>query len=206
MNLKFTSIIAILLFCSSIFIKGCVGNETINPDYKQPERGESLLTSPHSLRVNLLNFEDKRAGQVDPVLIGDRQAAFGVQMGAVFSDRPVFEIIRLAVKTELVRSGHIIVDKNEDITIKGEIRTYWVSTDVTILYWDVIGEVSIVLYVKKAGSESFIKLDPYNGRNVERTYLYPSVAIMKRVLGASLDNVMQTMSSDAEFIRVFEKN
>ncbi len=206
MNLRFTSIVAILLICSSVCITGCVGNETVKLDYKQPERAESLLTSVHSVRIKLLNFEDKRAGQIDPVLIGNRQAAFGVQMGAVFSDRPVFEIIRLAVKTELVRSGHIIVDENEDITIKGEIRTYWVSTDVTILYWDVIGEVSIVLEVKKADSESFTKLDPYNGRNVERTYFNPSVAIMKRVLGGSLDKVMQTMSADAELIRVFKKN
>jgi hypothetical protein len=36
--------------------------------------------------------------------------------------------------------------------------------------------------------------------------LWPSVAIMKRVLGASLDKVMQTMSSDAELIKVFKKN
>jgi len=206
MNLRCIFIIATLLICLSIFITGCIGDETVNLDYKPPERVESLLTSARPLRINLLNFEDKRAGQIDPVLIGCRQAAFGVSMGVVYSDLPVPEIIRSAVKTELTKSGHIVVDENEDITIKGEIQTYWVSTDVTILYWDVIGEVNISLEVKKADSDSFIKLDSYNGRNVERTYLYPSVAIMKNVLGASLDKVMQTMSSDEELIKVFKKN
>ena len=206
MNLRCIFIIAILLICPSIFITGCIGNETVNLDYKPTERVENLLTSARPLRVNLLNFEDKRAGQIDPVLIGCRQAAFGVSMGAVYSDLPVPEIIRSAVKTELTESGHIIVDKNEDITIKGEVRTYWVSTETTMFYWDVIGEVRIVVVVKNADSDSFIKLDPYNGRKVERTYLYPSVAIMKRVLGASLDKVLQTMSSDEELIKVFKKN
>ena len=206
MNLRRTSTIAILLICASVLITGCIGNETVKLRYEPSERAESLLAATRSLKIKLLNFEDKRAGQIDPVLIGYRQAAFGVQMGAVYSDLPVFEIIRLAVKTELTKSGHIIVDENEDITIKGEIQTYWVSTETTVLYWDVIGEVSIVLEVRNADSDSFVKLDPYKGRDVERTYLNPSRAIMKGVLGASLDTVMQKMSSDAGFIQVLKKN
>ena len=95
MNLRHTSTIAILLICASVLITGCVGNETIKLDYEPPERTESLLTSVRSLRIKLLDFEDKRANQIDPVLIGNRQAAFGVPMGAVYSDLPVFEIIRL---------------------------------------------------------------------------------------------------------------
>ena len=203
MNLRYISIIAILLIYTSIFINGCFGNETINLDFKTTEK--SPLISVRPFRIKILNFDDKRAGQIDPVLIGYREAAWGVQMGAVYSDLPVSEIIQSAVKTELTKSGHIIVDKNEDILIKGEVRTYWVSTPATLLYWDVIGEVGIVIMVKKTDDDSFIKLDSYNGRNVERTYLYPSVAIMKRVLGASLDKVMQKMSSDEKLIKVYKK-
>jgi len=204
MNLRRTSTIAILLICLTVLTTGCVGNETIRMGYEPTERKESPLTSLPRLKIKLLEFEDKRASQIDSVLIGNRQAAFGVPMGAVYSDLPVFEIIRSAVMTELTRSGHIIVDENEDIAIKGEIRVYWVSTETTVLYWDVIGEVGIIIEVKKGDNESFIKLGPYNGRNVERTYLNPSVAIMKRVLVASLETVMHKLSSDTELVRIFK--
>jgi len=205
MSLRCTSFTAMLLICSSIFILGCVSDETVNLDYKRVETAGSLSKSADGVRIKLLKFADKRAKQIDPALIGYRQAAFGVQMGAVFSDLPVYEIIRLAVKKELVRNGHIIAEENEDFTIKGEIRTYWISTETTVLYWDVIGEVSIILEVKMADSDPFIKLNPYSGRNVERTYLWPSVAIMKRVLETSVDEVMRKMDSDEELIRFFKK-
>jgi hypothetical protein len=205
-NLKRTFMIVILLICLTVLTTGCVGNETIKVGYEPPKRRISLLTTANSLRIKLLEFEDKRASQIDSVLIGNRQAAFGVPMGALYSDLPVFEIIRSAVMTELTRSGHIIVDENEDIAIKGEIRAYWVSTETTVLYWDVIGEVGIIIEVKQGDNESFIKLGPYNGRSVERTYLNPSVAIMKRVLGASLETVMHKLSSDTELVRIFKNH
>ena len=65
---------------------------------------------------------------------------------------------------------------------------------------------SLACRYEYADSDSFVKLDPYKGRDVERTYLNPSRAIMKGVLGASLDTVMQKMSSDAGFIQVLKKN
>ncbi len=205
MNIRRIINLTILLICAFVLITGCSGNETVKLRYEPSKREKGLLTSTRSLKIKLLNFEDKRAGQIDPILIGYRQAAFGVQMGAVYSDIPVVEIIRLAVKTELTKSGHIIVDENEDITIKGEVQTYWVSTETTVLYWDVIGEISIILEVRKANSDSYVKSDPYKGRHVERTYLNPSSKIMKGVLRASLDTVMQKISSDPGFFRVPKK-
>jgi len=198
--------VAVLLICSGVSMTACPGNKILNLDYKPPKAAEALPLSVHALRINLLNFVDKRAAQIDVQLIGFRQAAFDVQMGAVYSSPPVTKIVRQAVQSELTRTGHIIVTKNEDFTIEGEIRTYWLSTETTLLYWDVIGEISILLKVKRNGSDSFIDFGPFSNRNVERTYLNPSVEIMERVLGLSLENVMQRMSSDSELARVFTNN
>jgi len=68
---------------------------------------KKVLPSVHSLMINLVNFGDKRAGQIDGKLIGYRQAAFDVQMGALYSDLPVTEIIRQAVKPELTRRADL---------------------------------------------------------------------------------------------------
>jgi uncharacterized lipoprotein YajG len=126
-------------------------------------------------------------------------------MGDVYSERPVFEIIQKAIQSEFISRGHTIVTEKEDFIIKGEIRNFWVKTDTTALYWDVIGEVSIVLEVIEPGAASGVVLDPYSARKVERTYVNPSETIMNRLLGASLNSVIQEMSSDPRLIAELKK-
>lgn len=185
----------------TFLLTACAGNITVKPDYQPQAKADTPLASEPALKIKLLNFEDKREQRTEAILIGRRQAAFGVPMGDVFSDRPIFEIIRDAVKTELTRNGHSIVTDNEDIVMKGEIRKFWVGTDVTALYWDVIGEVSILVEVKHPSGMAIL-LGPYSGKNVERTYVNPGEEIVTRVLIKSLDGVMLSISSDPELVKV----
>jgi len=191
-----------LLVFIAISLTACAGNITVKPDYQPLPGADTPLASVPALRIRLMNFEDKRENRTEAILIGRREAAGGVPMGDVFSERPIFEIIRDAIRTELMRNGHSIVLDNEDISIKGEIRKFWVGTDVTMLYWDVIGEVSIAVEVKHRAAGTPILLGPYSGKNVERTYSNPGEEIVTRVLAKSLEGVMISMSSDRELIKV----
>lgn len=191
-----------LLLSMTIFLTACASNITVKPDYQPPTKTDTLLASVPALKIKLLNFEDKREQQTEAILIGRREAAGGIPMGDVFSERPIFEIVRDAIRTELIRNGHSIVNENEDISMKGEIRKFWVGTEVTALYWDVLGEVSITVEVKYPASDAPILLGPYSGKNVERTYINPSEEIVTRVLVKSLEAVMQSMNSDRELARV----
>lgn len=205
MNLKRSICVVLIVVCVFQFLVGCAGTAIVRVNYQPPESKESSLASIPPVKIKLLNFIDKREGKVEPILIGRRQAAFGTPMGDVQGDRPVFEIVRDAVKLEFTRSGHSIVNENEDIILRGEIRNFWVKTDTTPLYWDVIGEASIVVEAIKAGSGSAVLLGPYSAKNVEHTYVYPSVEIMERVLGASLNNIIKDMSSDTMLINALKK-
>ncbi len=199
---KSISLILIVIVPMTFLLTACAGNITVKPDYQPQAKADTPLASVPALKIKLLNFEDKREQRTEAILIGHRQAAFGVPMGDVFSERPIFEIIRDAVKTELIRNGHSIVTDNEDILMKGEIRKFWVGTDVTALYWDVIGEVSIVIEVKRPTDKTSILLGPYSGKNVERTYINPGEEIVTRVLIKSLEGVMLSMGSDPELVKV----
>jgi hypothetical protein len=189
---------------SCLLLSGCGGTATLKLGYKPSEGEKGLLSSVPSKKIKLLQFSDNRKPQMESVKIGSREAAFSVPMGEVYTEQPVFEIVRDAVKTEFVRNGHLIVSDNEDIAIGGEIRAFSVGTSVTPLYWDVIGEVGVTLEAKKAGNTSPVTLGPYEGKQVERTYLYPSVAIMEMVTGGALDNAMRAMGSDAALIRILK--
>ncbi|MHA2344843.1 MAG: hypothetical protein ACXADW_23590, partial [Candidatus Hodarchaeales archaeon] len=79
---------------------------------------------------------------------------------------------------------------------------FWVRTDVTPVYWDVVGEVKIVLELKDPEGDTLISTRSYRASNVERTFTWPSKKIMEHVLVKSLEDVMQEMSSDTELVRV----
>lgn len=190
----------ILLVFITVFLTACAGNITVKPNYQPPTKAVTLLASMPSLKIKIMNFEDKREQRAEPILIGRREAAFGVPLGDVFTERPIFQIIRDATITEFMRGGHSVVADHEDISIKGQIRKFWVGTEVTPLYWDVVGEISIVLEVQPPTGEKFILLGPYRSRNVERTYTNPGKGIITRVLDASLQSVMDSMSSDSELL------
>jgi len=175
----------------------------INIDYKPsaPTKVSSASTLP--LKVKLLNFTDMQDKRSEPTLIGRRYAAFGVPMGVVQSFQPVSELISDAIKSELSIQGYSIVTENEDIVISGEILKFWVGTETTLLYWDVVGEVSLALEIKQPKSGITIPLGPYSSKKVERTYLNPCEEILQRVLEASLTNVMRSVSLITELNGVF---
>lgn len=200
------NLLRIYLCILLIFLFGCAGTATLNLNYQPTASPDALIASVSPVKIKLLNFEDKRGGRVKSILIGGRHAAFDVPMGDVYSARPVFEIIQGAVKSELARNGHVMVNVNEDFIFRGQTESFWVKTDVTPLYWDIIGEVSIKLEVtdtKKASSSTF---GPYSAKNDERTYLYPSKSLMEKVLNTSLEQVMKQMSSDETLVKFLKGN
>lgn len=193
-----------LLVSTAIFLTACASNITVTPKYQAQTKTNAPLASVSSVKVKLENFKDIREQQAESILVGRREAAFGMPMGDIFSERPTFEIVRDAVRTELINNGHRIVSNNENISIKGKIRKFWVRTDVTALYWDLVGEVSIVIEVSSPAHRTPILLGPYNGKNVERTYINPSKEIATRVLEKSLEQAMHAMSSDPKLSRIIK--
>lgn len=194
-------VVVVIALFSSCLLLGCGGTSILKLGYRPSEGEKSLLSSLPSKKIKVLPFSDKRMPQMESIKIGSREAALAVPMGEVYAERPVFEIVRDAVQTEFVRNGHLVVVDNEYVSIRGDIRSFSVGTSATLLYWDVIGNVSFTLEAKKAGDASPVTLGPFEGKQVERTYVYPSVEIMERVTGGSLDNAIKAMGSDAALIK-----
>jgi hypothetical protein len=186
---------------------GCTGASTVQITPIQPATTKSLFPPALDTKIKIHNFIDAREGKLDPFLIGRREAAFGVPMGDVYSERPVFEIVTEAVKSGFSRSGYKIVGENEDFSVHGKIRQFWAKTPAPapLFYWDVVGEVTLTMEVSRPGQKVATILGPYTDRKVERTAINPSPEMMKRVLTAALMSVIQEMSSDPRLISKLTK-
>jgi len=147
--------------------------------------------SPYKVRIEPLEDNREEVGR-----IGWRTAAFGVSMGDVHFFRSVPDYLYESLLDEIQIMGYHIVGAGEDINISGEVRRFWVETNTTVLYWDMIGEIQINLKIES----DRLTMDPvvrdYFCSTKERTYVYPSANLAGKVLDTCLDNVMNQIRSE----------
>jgi hypothetical protein len=194
----------ILLFISFITL-GCAAG-TINIKHEPVSSPDNLLTSVSPMKVKLIDFTDKREGRPDATLVGGIQRK---PYGAIYdvkTDRTVQKIIREALRSELTRNGHSVVEDKEDIVIRGEIRTFWLDSKPTPKFVDVIGNTEILVEIVNPDTGKSTFLGPYSGKNTQRRFMNPDAdSVMQAILGTALSEMMQKMSSDVEFASALGK-
>ena len=150
------------------------------------EKEEQGPDTKQSQKVRLLAFTDKRA---EKNRIGERHAAFNVSMGDIYTNRNVASFFTEAVQNELLASGNKLTEDTKDITISGDVMRFWIWTDTTALYWDIIGEIEVNLsVVSPITNKSIRKL--YKAKSTKRTYVYPSQNLVEEVVSESVRKLM----------------
>ncbi len=187
----------ILLFVSVIAL-GC-GGGGLSLKYSPLSNPDNVLTSVSPTKIKLLHFTDNRKGGVESTLVGGMQRNINGPVYDIKSQKGVAETIYEAIKSEMVRNGHKIVDSDEDIVMKGEIKTFWLRTEPNENNVDLIGEIAILVEVVNPDTGSSTFLGPYNSENREKRFLSPdSSSVMDRVLSTALSKLIKVMSSDAK--------
>jgi hypothetical protein len=141
--------------------------------------------------IQILAFNDKR-----PELgrIGERKAAFGVGMGDVHFSRDVALFMRETLETELSAAGHRMVATGGNLTVTGELLTFWVRTETTPLYWDVIADMEVALEID--GVHGKVR-KVYAATGKKRTYAWPSTSLLGETIDQCLDQLMNKIRNDA---------
>lgn len=119
--------------------------------------------------------------------IGEREA-LGASMGEVFFSRGVPEFLRETITDELLAQGHRLGEPGEGDALELDVREFWVETDSTALYWDVIGTVELDVAV---GSRTFRA----SGRGTARTYVWPGVGVMSEALDEAVTGAVLSLRS-----------
>lgn len=122
--------------------------------------------------------------------IGER-TALNVSMGDVFFYPQVPSFIKNAVASELVGEGHELVVDGTGRPVSLEITEFWTHTDTTIMYWDIVGNMTVAVTVGADGAEQ--KQQTFRCETTERTYLNPSLDLVSKVMDECLVELIQGM-------------
>lgn len=143
--------------------------------------------------IYLSPFQDKRS---EKNRIGVRHAAFNVSMGDIYSNRDALAYLREALQNELLASGNSLSDDKLDITVSGDILKFWVWTDTTALYWDVIGEIELKLTVSYPKTDKTIN-KVYKAKSKSRTYVWPTEKLVTSVVSETVKSLMYDIRKDS---------
>jgi hypothetical protein len=148
---------------------GCARHVTVNMPKQSVQNGISLA----KVKVNDLRTPGIAASK--------REAAFGVPMGNITFSPTESEIIKKFLEVELTK-----ILKQRGIQSQQhyvcDILKFGVNTNTTPLYWDVVGNIQLVL---KYGSKQY----NLSGNYTERTYVWPGESIMMKVIDESLKQI-----------------
>jgi len=163
-------------------------------DYRIHRRGFTVVLAPWSAHaVDVAPAAARRSFasvevrdlREDRGRIGTRQAAFEVSMGDVFFAREVPAYLSEAVADQLRAAGHRVGVEGAP-PVRVDVSKFWLHTDTTMLYWDVVAEIVTDVTL---GDDASRRLEC---RAVERTYVWPTEGL----LGAVLDRCLVDLLSD----------
>ena len=157
------------------------------------EQGPAPQPAENAPKIKVVAVTD---GRPDRGRIGERTAAFGVSMGEVHLNRPVARALQEALVDDLLFAGYRVVESEQDMTVHGNVTKFWVHTDTTALYWDIVGEVQIALAIEPVMPGTQPVQRTYDCRAVERTYVWPSEGLMGKTLDRCLADMMERLRAD----------
>ncbi|WP_455370802.1 YajG family lipoprotein, partial [Petrachloros mirabilis] len=163
--------------------------------YLKPRADQAAAQQPseRAVKIKLGPVSDDRREQGR---IGLREAAFGVSMGDVHLAQKPADVIQRALRDDLMAAGYRVVDSGEDLIVVGHLRKFWVYTDTTPLYWDVIGEIEFEVAVRPSTQIQEGLSKTFACRESERTYVWPSATILGNVLDSCLADMMLKARAD----------
>ena len=125
--------------------------------------------------------------------IGEREAAFGVSMGDVFASRSVPAYLQEAVSDDLRGQGHRVVEEGPGDVLTATVTRFWLHTDTTPLYWDVVAEIELRVAVASETPDLVVDEQAISCRSEDRTYVYPSARLMQKVLLECMGDLMASL-------------
>ena len=127
--------------------------------------------------------------------IGERTTIGNISMGSIELEPLPTDVIAALLRAEFSGMGHGIVKADERFTVAARLRKFQVLTPATALYWDLNGTIELELSVRSREGRTH---EPrYAATCTDRTYLFPSEDLIRKVVAACVGRVGESLRADA---------
>jgi outer membrane protein assembly factor BamE (lipoprotein component of BamABCDE complex) len=162
--------------------------KTANPNDITLERqsfGEVSARVVVGVGVQVKAVRDLRA---EKDRIGYRTAAMNVSLGNVYLAETVEDYFRRRLSHELMQQGFRLEETEAEASIELGVKRFWVYTNTTLTYFDMIAEVECDAEIVNWRGEQ--EKHVFRSSKKDRTYIYPTKKLMTETLNAAVDEVM----------------
>ena len=128
-------------------------------------------------------------------LIGERTTIGAVSMGKIDMEPMPTVMMTALLRAEFARMGFVVGDGTPAWRIAGRLATFEVATPATALYWDINGSVELELEATAPGGGTHQAR--YEARCTDRTYAWPSEALISGVVSSCLKDIGGRLRGDA---------
>lgn len=167
-----------------------------------PEHHDSALASVPALRIKIEEFVDER-GAIDRHQIGTnngRMVTLTTVGRDVYLAQRANTLVRNAVEAEWTGAGHILVEDNQDVTLKGHLLEFEVTGNDTDLVVD--GSVDLVLEVLVKDAPTGPIRRRYDSRQWKIIIAhFFHFRALESAIHSCLQDIMSQMVSDADLTR-----
>ncbi len=151
---------------------------------------------PASDSPQVYTIAEVRDLRPDRTRIGERFAAFGMSMGNVYFFGKVDSVLLETVSDELRGAGHTVQNSGPGRSLSLDILSFWIRTDTTALYWDVVANILINVRVDSTLESTRFHEREFSCDSSQRTYIWPSEELFTEVLNNCLEDLMREFRSD----------
>jgi hypothetical protein len=115
-------------------------------------------------------------------------------MGDIHFARDVVEYLREAVSDDLRAAGHTLLEAGAPEELTGEVTRFWVRTDTSPLYWDIVSEIAPALTLQPSAGAA--RSTAHSCKARQRTYVWPTEGQVAQSLDACLAELLEAVRRD----------
>lgn len=161
------------------------------PYVAQPDARGAPPTARGTLQIDAVR--DARRDAVGS-LIGERTTIGAVSMGKIDLEPMPTVMMTALLRAEFARMGFVAGEGAPAWRIAGRLAKFEVATPATALYWDIVGSVELELEATAPGGATHAAR--YEARCTDRTYAWPSEALIGGVVSACLKDIGARLRGD----------
>ena len=182
----------------SLVVAGCgASTTTLDVGYPAADARRAMLASVPPMRIEVGSLVDRR---VDALRIGSESD----KGKSITTTRPVPDIVRDALVTELGRNGHVIADADGDVILSGELEEFWLDIVPGYPETHYVGRVALALVVVNARTGERVVTRRYVG--IRRQKAEPDSAEARRaVMDTALARTIHDLATDRTLVAALSR-